>query len=200
MSRVTLLVSDLACIALACIALAGFAAAPAFGQTRPSIGRIDAQQTRLEAALCAKADADGDAYRPFVCPARCDCFQTLGVPSSCQETSPGTYQIGFSTLPGTCTSNVCSNSTFAPCSAGAPCLVPGESCATSPFGFGSCRRTCSTGADCPPRPSGAAILDGVAPADSPAVVTCNANGVETPINSNDALLCLEQVEAVVACQ
>lgn len=179
-------------------ALAILLAAPAFAQSRPSIGKIDAQQSRLEAAICAKADADGDSYRPFVCPARCDCFQTLGVPSSCQETSPGTYQIGFSTLPGTCSSNVCSNSTFAPCSTGAPCLAAGEVCIGTIIG--SCRRTCSTGADCPPRPSGAAILSGVTAPDSPDVAICNVNGIETSINSNDALMCLAQAEAVVSCQ
>lgn len=172
-------------------------AASVAAQSRPSISALDARQDRMEAALCAKADADGDTYRPYVCPARCDCFQALGVPSSCQESSPGTYQIGFSTLPGTCSSNVCSNSTLQPCGTGVPCQIAGESCVGSIVK--ACVRTCTTSANCPPRPSGGVILSNVTTPDSPAVATCNANGVVTEINGNDALQCLAEAEAVVSC-
>ncbi|MBK7952434.1 MAG: hypothetical protein IPK00_27685 [Deltaproteobacteria bacterium] len=177
--------------------IVGLSATAALAQSRPSIGAIDARQSRLEAAICAKSDVDGDTYRPFVCPARCDCFQPLGVPSSCQETAPGSYLIVFSTLPGTCGSNVCSNSTFQPCATGVPCQTPGESCSGTIIK--SCKRACTGNVDCPPRPSGSASLTGVTTPDSPAVVTCSANGVQTSINSNDALQCLAQVEAVVTC-
>lgn len=178
-------------------ALAGLAAGTASAQSRPSISAIDAEQDRLTAAICAKAEVDGDSYRPFVCTPRCDCFQTLGVPSSCSETSPGNFQIGFSTLPGTCSANTCSNSTFQPCSAGVPCQAAGEVCSGTIIR--SCKRPCATSPECPPRPSGIALLAGVSPADSPNAVTCNVSGVVTEINSNDALQCLAQVEANVSC-
>ena len=182
---------------LAVCTLVSLAAVAALAQSRPSIGGIDAQQKRLEAAICAKADVDGDTYRPFVCQPRCDCFQAVGVPSSCQQTSPGTYLIGFSTQPGTCSSNVCSNSSFQPCSAGFPCQIAGETCTGTILQ--SCRRTCTTSASCPPRPSGIAQLTGVTSPDGPGVVTCNVGGVVTEINSNDALQCLAQVKGVVSC-
>lgn len=184
-------------ITLAVCVLVGLTATAALAQSRPSIGGIDAQQKRLEAAICAKSDVDGDTYRPFVCQPRCDCFQTLGVPSSCQQTSPGTYLIGFSTQPGTCNSTVCSNSSFQPCSTGVPCQIAGESCSGTIIR--TCKRGCATDANCPPRPSGLGQLTGVTTQDAPGVVTCNVGGVETEINSNDALQCLAQVEAVVSC-
>lgn len=177
--------------------LVSLMATAAMAQSRPSIGGIDAQQKRLEAAICAKADVDGDTYRPFVCPPRCDCFQTLGVPSSCQQPSPGSYLIGFSTEPGTCSSNVCSNSTFQPCATGVPCQSAGESCSGTIIK--TCKRPCTGNANCPPRPSGVAQLTDVTTPDSPGVVTCNVGGVVTEINSNDALQCLSQVEALVTC-
>ncbi len=177
--------------------LVSLAATAALAQSRPSIGAIDAQQQRITAAICAKADVDGDTYRPFVCEPRCDCTQALGVPSSCQETSPGIYLLGFSTLPGTCNSSVCTNSSFQPCSTGFPCQIAGETC--SGLIIQACRRSCSTSAQCPPRPSGLAQLTGVTTPDSPDVVTCNVGGVVTEINSNDALQCIAQVDAVVSC-
>jgi len=181
------------------LALVAFAVvpAPAAAQSRPSIAAIEAEQQRLEAAICAKSDVDGDTYRPFVCEPRCSCTQNLGVPSSCQHPSPGTYLLGFSTLAGTCSSNVCSNSSFQLCGTGVPCQIAGETCSGTIIQ--ACRRTCTTSAQCPPRPSGLAQLEGVSPADSPNVVTCNVGGVVTEINSNDALQCLAQVEAVVPC-
>jgi len=187
-------------ILIACALAAVFAgstAGAARAQSRPSISAIDAAQDRLTAAICAKADADGDTYRPFVCTPRCDCTQGLGVPSSCQQTSPGTYQLGFSTLPGTCSSSVCSNSSFQVCSTGFPCQIAGEVCSGTIIQ--ACRRPCTTSAQCPPRPSGIALLEGVSPADSPNVVTCNVCSVVTEINSNDALQCIAEVEAVVSC-
>ncbi len=177
--------------------LVSLAATAALAQSRPSVAAIDAQQQRFTAAICAKADADGDSYRPFVCEPRCDCFLPLGVPSSCQETSPGILLIGFSTLPGTCNSNVCTNSSFQPCSAGVPCQIAGETC--SGFIVQACRRTCSTNANCPPRPSGLAQLQGITTPDNPGAAICTVNTVAREINSNDALQCLAQVEAVVPC-
>lgn len=179
-------------------ALVAVAATAALAQSRPSVGAIDAEQRRLTAAICAKSDAEGDTYRPFVCTPRCDCFQSVGIPSSCQLNGPGAYLIGFSTLPGTCSGSVCSNSSFQPCSAGFPCQIAGESCSGTIIQ--SCKRTCTSDASCPPRPSGSALLSGVSVPDSPAVAICNVGGVETPINGNDALQCLAQVEAVVSCQ
>jgi hypothetical protein len=180
-----------------------FAAIPAAAQQRPSVSSLDAAQKRMNAAICAKADADGDSYRPFSCDPRCDCLAPLLLPyvaASCQETAPGNFSIAFNTPPGTCDASYCSTSSLQLCSAGALCMVTGETCVFGLFGVGSCRKPCGSSADCPPRFAGGGALSGVSPADSPNVVQCQAGAqLPVPINSNDALECLARVEATTPC-
>lgn len=48
---------------------------------------------RVEEALCEKADADGDSFRPKLCDPRCDCLTAsiLSAVNACTETSPGIF-------------------------------------------------------------------------------------------------------------
>ena len=66
---------------------------PSFGQADPARNSIE----RNRAAMCAKADADGDSYRPFVCDARCDCLAGLvaaGEPIGLNHGWPSTSPVG----------------------------------------------------------------------------------------------------------
>jgi len=55
-------------------------------QERPSLSRI-------EEAMCAKAGVDGDTYRPFFCPPRCDCLSATNISqvTNCIEGPAGTF-------------------------------------------------------------------------------------------------------------
>jgi hypothetical protein len=197
--------------------LAVLAASPASAQvSRPSISSVDAAQKRTNAAICAKADADGDSYRPFVCEPRCDCLAEVllqSPPNLCDESSPGVFDIGAVGAPS-CNDGYCEGVAPSLCLPTTnPCLIPGQECVTScsPFGcVGVCRQPCASDATCPPVPTGpAARLSGVSPPDSPNAVDCvvTPNPLEPStattekINSNDALECLEQVQVTTGpCQ
>jgi hypothetical protein len=194
------------------------AALPAAAQTqRPSISTIDAAQKRMNAAICAKADADGDTYRPFSCEPRCDCLAPLlllAPLSSCEETAPGVFGIQFAGPPAECLNGFCNSlgpQPIIPCHAGGVC-ASGSQCVSSCFGtacVSSCRTPCASSAVCPAIPGPAAQLSGVSAPDSPNVAEClydldgnPFNGVTLlKINSNDALECIEQAEAATGpCQ
>ena len=200
-------------LATLCVSL--LASLPAASVERPSVASVDAQQKRTNVAICAKADADGDSYRPFVCTPRCDCFAAVraqgNTPSSCQQTSPGLFDVAFLGAPGTCNNGACSYSSFATCLPAIPLCPAGESCVSGGGlpGFPSvyfCKRTCASNAGCPQIVAAQAHLSGVGAPDSPNAVQCTvAPNLTTPsttkINSNDALECLTQVEAATGpCQ
>jgi hypothetical protein len=93
--------------------------------------------------------------------------------------------------------------TSIPCNFAVPC-PSGWTC-SSLLG-GSCQRSgCTSDADCA-FPALNVTLAGVGSADDPAAVDCSVTGefgivVSQPINSNDALYCISQIEAVTgACQ
>jgi hypothetical protein len=184
------------------------AIAPALAQQRPSVNSIDAAQKRLTAAVCAKADADGDTYRPFTCDPRCDCLGPLfeaGAPSACEQTQADEFSITFPAATGTCAGGICANSSFQGCGGGGFCPL-GEACITScalNICISTCRLPCSSDSACR---GSVARLAGVVAADSPHAVSCvRPTGqftLETKkINSNDALRCLDQVQAATGpCQ
>jgi hypothetical protein len=186
---------------LAVLVFSLLAALPASAQ-RLSVASVDRAQKRMTAAICAKADADGDSYRPFVCTPRCDCLAGLldsQSPQSCDETTPGSFAIEFPAAPGTCgTGGFCANSTGVGClfsGSAFVCTNPGEVCVSSSFAgitLRTCRRPCSSDASCP---GTAVTLTGVGGFDTPDVAVCTA-GTAAPqnINSNDARLCIAQVE------
>lgn len=146
---------------------------------RPSLGSVNAELHRNRDAMCAKADADGDSYRPFVCDARCDCISaaTLSKLETCDETSPGTVTAtGVETapgpsceeqsLPGQCVPipqlpgfGLCGTYDGQPaysgqaCNPASPSCPAGETCFDAPAaGLGGspiCVRGCTSPADCP---------------------------------------------------
>ncbi len=197
--------------------LVGFLALalPASAQQRPSVSSLDAAQKRMNAAICAKADADGDTYRPFTCDPRCDCLAPLLLqftPTTCEETAPGVFGIGFHGAAGECVNGRCTTGVTQPF--GAPCHVGGTCpsgtvCETNCFGqacFSSCQVPCTSSASCPLAFGGLAQLSGVSAPDSSNVVQCIAdtdgnpfNDTAVNINSNDALECLARVEAATPC-
>jgi hypothetical protein len=142
-------------------------ALPAFAE-RPSVNSINTELHRNRTAMCAKADADGDSYRPFVCDARCGCIPPdfIAELESCSETSPGTF---VASQPDEVISNSCaeqfdsclplSGSTILACSSnsGNQCsedsdCAPGASCIDfSELGFPIqiCVDSCATNAQCP---------------------------------------------------
>jgi hypothetical protein len=208
-------------LATLCVSL--LAALPAAAQQpRPSISTIDAAQKRMNAAICAKADADGDTYRPFSCEPRCDCFGPqlvtgAVVPATCEEISPGVFDLGFN-VPGTCSGGSCEGVGGNACDPQNPACPAGQECQTRPnctpfpplgITCDFCSMPCASDEVCPnlPAPLVARLLN-VSPPDSPNVVVCVTdtdgnpfNDTPVNINSNDALECLEQVEAVTGpCQ
>jgi hypothetical protein len=60
-------------------------------QQRPSL-------SRLEEAICEKADADGDSFRPKLCTPRCDCVDAVvgwvASMDTCQGSIPGMIEAG----------------------------------------------------------------------------------------------------------
>lgn len=193
-------------LAISWLVLALLGALPAAAE-RPSINSLNKELKRTKDAICAKADADGDTYRPFVCEPRCGCFseELIATASSCEETEPGSFEIAF-TSPATCSSGTCSSSSLLTCNPALGCLG-GETCVTvCAFTIcqSRCRSLCTIDGDCPPHTVGG-ILTGVGAVDSPDVAQCTSvtTGAEqpVPINSNDANECVDQVEAVAGpCQ
>jgi len=199
---------------LGVLALALLAPLPASAQQRTSLAKQALEIARTKAAICAKADADGDTYRPFVCTPRCDCLADLltqadaaGAQASCQETSPGVIDIGFFSAP-TCSGGYCvgaggSSCQVSSCPSGQDCVA---SCAPIIGCRFTCQVPCSSNASCPNVPGGFAQLSGVSPPDSPNVIECSVvtgplSGSMTKINSNDALDCIDQIEAIAGpCQ
>jgi len=179
---------------------------------RPSINSVDAAQKRTNAAICAKADADGDSYRPFVCDPRCDClapFLIQTAPTVCDESSPGVFDVAAPGAP-TCSNGFCVGVGGNFCTPGGAGCFPGQQCVTTcafTICISRCVQPCTSDAVCPPIPGPVARLSGVSPPDSPNAVECMlllnpadpASGTTQKINSNDALECIEQVEADVAC-
>jgi hypothetical protein len=190
---------------LFCLSL--LSAVSAEAQQRPSLSSLDAAQKRTNSAMCAKADADGDSYRPFFCDPRCDCLAPLllqGSPNICEESSPGVFDIAI-TGPPTCTNGYCVGVATGSCNASVNFCGPGQVCVASCFLTACtyrCELPCTSDATCPPIPGPIAKLSGVSEPDSPHAVNCDvlltpldpATATSTKINSNDALACLEQVE------
>src|SRR5262245_36747493 len=126
------------------LALLALAVLPAAAQQKPSVKSVDAAQKRTNAAICAKADADGDSYRPFVCQPRCDCLAPMllqSTSSSCEEPSPGVFGIELFGPPGECVSGHCTSGglqpPFTPCHLGGTCPA-GTECVTSCFPIIGC--------------------------------------------------------------
>jgi hypothetical protein len=193
------------CVPLLLFLLASLlAAAP-----RLSLDTLAAEQRRLKKAICAKADADNDDYRPFVCKPRCGCLTKTFIQnaSRCEATGPGTFTIESVDAPGQCQAGggtcIVGSSGQACLGDNQTCLVPGETCVRScqlGFCINQCLRLCTSDVDCPAT-TATATLSGVTQPDSPDVVRCDAGGRVRKINSNDALACLEQIEAVTgACE
>ena len=125
-------------LAFSCLSL--LSALPAGAQQgRPSINSVDAAQKRTNAAICAKADADGDSYRPFVCDPRCDCLAPVllqGSPTVCDESSPGVFEIG-TPGPPTCNNGRCAGVGGSACVPELPATCPsGQQCVSSCSIFG----------------------------------------------------------------
>jgi hypothetical protein len=133
---------------------------------------------RHREAMCAKADVDGDSYRPFVCDPRCDCLSSgeIAQATNCSETAPGIFEVVV--MPqGVCGdacvsangSSVCASSSFDSCTAS--CSNPGEICVVN-----TCVRFCTDHDDCTApvnthctnKPIDCATDDDCAPGD-----TCN---------------------------
>jgi len=198
---------------LAIFSLILLAATPVGAQApRPSINSVDAAQKRTNAAICAKADADADSYRPFVCDPRCDClapFLLQIAPTACDESSPGVFDVAATGAP-TCSNGFCLGVGGNFCTPGFGGCFPGQQCVTTcVFGFctSRCALPCTDNALCPPIPGPTARLSGVSAPDSPNALECtlllnsffNTTATTEKINSNDALECIEQVEATLPC-
>jgi hypothetical protein len=127
-----------------------------------AVGQERASLERLETWACAKADADGDSFRPGFCDPRCDCFSPTAISSvsSCSETVPGTFEAEEDN-PGTCgaicepaewlggTITFCSDSSFASCPTDT-CADPLEECLPVQGGSDACVREfeCTSDAQC----------------------------------------------------
>jgi hypothetical protein len=174
-----------------------------------SLGTLATEQRRMKKAICAKADADNDDYRPFFCTPRCGCLTNdfIQNASRCEATEQGTFTIESVLAPGQCQAGggtcIVGSSGQACFGENQTCPVPGETCFSScQFGicFSQCRRPCTSDTDCPAT-TATATLSGVTQRNSPDVVLCDAEAGSRKINSNDALFCLDQIEAVTGpCQ
>jgi hypothetical protein len=183
---------------LAALSGALLLAAPVLAE-RPSINSINTELHRNRAAMCAKADADGDSYRPFVCDARCDCIPPdfIAELESCSETAPGSFVASQpdEVFSGSCVEafepNTCSGlfggsalacsansgnqcNTQADCESGATCVD------LSGLGIPAkiCLDPCSTNADCAPISLGLSCASSFSctPFGCPAGWTCGAGG------------------------
>lgn len=120
---------------------------------------LSLEHARTNAAVCAKADADGDSYRPFVCSARCDCFDAATLEAeACIEVAAGEFEITATTTAATTCLGMCIDivSGFPSgvrCTAGAQCAT-GESCyfewGGSDIGLCGVPSSCSQDSDCDP--------------------------------------------------
>lgn len=161
---------------------------------RPSLERI-------EAANCAKADVDGDSYRPIYCEARCDCpvaAAALAAADACGEAAPGHVQV-TQTLSGSCVDQ--GLGLFA-CALALPLACLGDSDCPAEYpdcdaGVCETNSLCSGPGDaCPSATVVYAEYLGVGSPDTLGPVTCARFAAPTSpaINSNDALACLLEVE------
>jgi hypothetical protein len=174
-----------------------------------SLGTLAAEQRRMKKALCAKADANNDDYRPFFCTPRCGCLTNdfIQHASHCEATAPDTFTIESVVAPGQCQAGggscIVGSSGQACLGENQFCLVPGETCVRScalGICINRCLRPCAADTDCPAT-TATATLSGVTGRNSPDVVQCDAGAGPRKINSNDALFCLDQIEAVTGpCQ
>lgn len=119
---------------------------PSRAQSRPSL-------EKMQAALCAKADVDGDGYRPIFCPPSCSCNinEPYASGTVCEELTAGDYQVVnpqpyFPECSGVCVGGA---SAGAACTAAVQCGA--GSCA---FSYGRCAggplnsSLCSVPTDC----------------------------------------------------
>jgi hypothetical protein len=102
------------------------------------------------AAMCLKADVDGDSYRPYVCEPSCDALAaniaTLDPSLTCKEPSPGDFYVRSETLLDAYCEGQCSD-TFQTCTSDDQC--PENFCVTN---FDTCFITgdpCFSTANCP---------------------------------------------------
>ena len=180
--------------------------APALAE-RPSVNSINTELHRNR--TCAKADADGDSYRPFVCDARCDCIPPpfIAEVESCDETSPGTFvaKQPDEVISNSCVEefaeNSCSenfesvkgcswNSGFdLPCTNTAQCFG-GAFCVIPPgLPIGVCIDPCTSDADCPPISQGFSCTSSfLCTFGCPSGWTCGTGGtcVKAGCTSDDA--------------
>jgi hypothetical protein len=172
---------------------------------------------RNRAAMCAKADADGDSYRPFVCDARCD--WTPDIPpavltaiQSCVEAPSGTITAEtLTTTPfddGICNPPSCTGSSLDFCAFNDECPL-GEECVSS-----FCIRPCQNNSECVGQDTEITrvTLQGVSSGDPAQPVVfddeyeLNGNVVDSfsppsTINGTDALQCIAEIETAsgVSC-
>src|SRR5687768_6189840 len=90
----------------------------------PKPNPLETELNRVKNAICAKADADQDDYRPFVCQARCGCLTPTFIQnaSSCDATG-NNFTINSLVAPGQCQAGggfCITGSSGQPCSIGAP--------------------------------------------------------------------------------
>jgi len=197
-------------LAILCVPLFLCLLAPLLAAEPPlSLGTLAAEQRRMKKAICAKADADNDDYRPFFCTPRCGCLTEAfrQNASRCEATGPDSFTIESVAAPGQCQAGggscIVGSSEQACIGQNQTCLVPGETCVRScalGICLNRCMRPCTADTDCPDR-TAVATLAGVTRRNSPDVVLCDAGAGARKINSNDALACLAQIEAVTGpCQ
>ena len=79
------------------VPLASVAQRSSISQVDGRLASAETELSRAEAALCAKADADGETYRPYFCSPRCDCLPLLAGAISCDEPSPGRIEVSDGT-------------------------------------------------------------------------------------------------------
>lgn len=171
-----------------------------FAQERPSLQALEQQQLLDRAANCAKADIDGDSYRPFYCDAVCMCAgQELSGTIDVCSVSPAGATVTGDVLTQTC-DQVTPNGFACSARSGATCLSDsncsnGETCidADPPFGSGFCGNVCSVDADCATDFTVSFSPVGTLTEVTP--VSCSLTGGESGqqpvnINHNDARACL----------
>lgn len=197
---------------------------PAVGE-RPSRSHFNAGLEQLREAVCAAAEVTGHSYRPFVCEAEC-CLSREHVESavSCQETSPGRFELEITQVDRsiTCTSDytwvfaepsrptrLCSDTFPNPdpfgvlcaadsdCENGAVCLPVDPTVFGEGFSFCVNGPGCVSDDECWRSTLATVVLSPVTTPDSPEPVVCEGVAARSPVNGNDALECLAQVEAVI---
>jgi len=127
------------------------------GEARPSLGALEEEILFSRAANCAKADVDGDAYRPAYCPPRCDCLSaaTIAAVETCVVGGTGEILAGTTAgtcglpRPGTCIvigpgPGVCDTDSALQCQADSDCPP-----ALEPYCKNSSLSSCASGEACP---------------------------------------------------